>query len=218
MARRAAHYAVVGNGPLSEWDRIDIGRHVLVVRLNDAREWRPGDRMTRLVVRYPSARSPPSGCRNVPLDCVTPVSIPHTMCNETHWVYEPQYRENNILWSDARLFPDCPNCPFCYHNQTYAGPSTGAVVLSALQVRQDVRRIDVYGMNWNGDSRMHVDFSDRTLVRRCCTKCVVHSTASPVYRRHFTVLISPLMEAVAGVTGIFLLFVTCLVILRIRSA
>ena len=54
-------------------------------------------------------------------------------------------------------------------------------MLSALDASPDVTSIDVLGMNWNGRADLHVDFADRTLVRRCCTKCVVHPTLNERY-------------------------------------
>ena len=44
-----------------------------------------------------------------------------------------------------------------------------------------VRAIEVYGMNWNGDSSMHADFKNTSIVPRCCTKCTIHATASQAY-------------------------------------
>ena len=169
--------AVVGNGPLSEGNRVAIARRAEVVRFNDARSWRPGERTTQLVVRHPSAFPPPVGC------CAG-VALWHVGVDATDnatLVYERGYGARNAADATARLFPNCTSCPWCYHNRTYAGPSTGAVVLSVLQSRADVRRMDVFGMNWNGDAQMHVDFAVRSLVRRCCTKCVVHPTSSEAY-------------------------------------
>ena len=177
--------AVVGNGPLSASDRTAIEQYAEVVRLNDATSCRPGERTTRLVIRHPSAWAAPASCvANVPVEYVA--VVPDAPALPAHanvtWVYEPQYGARSRAPADARIFARCARCPMCYHNRTFAGPSTGAVVLSALQERADVRRIDVYGMNWHGNRRMHGDFADRTLVRRCCTKCVVHPTASQWYK------------------------------------
>ena len=194
--------AVVGNGPLSGGDRVAIARRAEVVRFNDARSWWPGERTTQLVVRHPSALPPPVGC-------CTGVPLWHVgvdAANNATLVYERAYGARNAADATARLFPGCTPCPLCYHNRTYAGPSTGAVVLSVLQARADVRRIDVFGMNWNGDAEMHVDFADRSLVRRCCTKCVVHPTSSEAYSENVAVVAGAVL-ALSSATLVLLMAV-----------
>lgn len=61
------------------------------------------------------------------------------------------------------------------------GGSTGGVVLSSLQGEESIKKIHVYGMNWNGPPDHHVDFSDSSLVQTCCTKCIFHTTPSKNY-------------------------------------
>ena len=175
---------VVGNGVMSERDRSSVAQHdATVFRFNDLNMYRLGERFDVHVVRYPSARPPP---RYAPHDVarwyVSPVRIAPHPDGRIVPIYESQYREANVLRADrARLFPDCADCAFCWHNATYAGPSTGAAVLSELQGNASVRRVDLYGMNWRGAPDMHVDFRDPTLVRRCCTKCVIHESPGRGY-------------------------------------
>lgn len=174
-----AHVAVVGNGPLTARDRAAINRRAFVVRFNDLKTYAHGDRIDVRVLRYPSAWTMWSPT-DVPTWYVSPMHVEAACLTP---VYEPQYAEANLLSTVPRLFPSCAACgAACLHNATYAGPSTGGAVLSELQDHApNVTRIDVYGMNWHGDPTMHVDFRDSKLVRRCCTKCVVHPTASDAY-------------------------------------
>jgi hypothetical protein len=96
-------------------------------------------------------------------------------------VFEQQHRATSKADPASRLFPGCRCGTSCYFNQTWAGPSTGAFVLSVLQSSSKVRRIDVYGFNGNGDASAHVDFANKSIVSNCCTKCVFHATASDAY-------------------------------------
>ena len=90
-----------------------------------------------------------------------------------------------MMLSDSRIFPSCLNCHTCYQNITFAGASSGAVVLSALQEWSDVeeRRLR-YELERDVD--MHIDFADRSIVSRCCTKCTIHSTFSDAYGNYGT--------------------------------
>ena len=96
-------------------------------------------------------------------------------------VYEPQYGSDNQLPRNSRIFPNCNCGDSCLERGRFAGPSTGAVALSQLQQIPDVSTIRVFGMNWNGDADVHIDFANRTLVHGCCTKCIFYRTASNRY-------------------------------------
>jgi hypothetical protein len=177
---RIAHQrvAVVGNGPIRASDELALRNATFVVRFNDAKTWSEGDRIDLRVVRLPTGTWATRGMLGVPTWYVSPTPIAHA-CSTA--VYESQYGAANVLEAaHARLFPRC-DCASCWHNLTFAGPSTGAAFLSLLEETWAVRRVDVYGMNWQGDPRVHVDFRARDLVPRCCTKCRIHPTASRRY-------------------------------------
>jgi hypothetical protein len=172
--------AVVGNGPLTHADRDAIARAPVVVRFNDVKNWVAGEHTTLRVVRWPSAHGA-SACA-APVWYVThdAASLP-AQSNYTQ-VYERAQAHNDLdpTRADVRVFAHCNCGAACDENRTAYGPSTGAVVLSALQASPRVARIDVFGMNWNGPT-YHIDFLNKTLVPRCCTKCVLHPTAGAAY-------------------------------------
>jgi len=182
---------VIGNGLLFVSDS-ELVRSMqrCVVRFNDVNSWRAGDRTDVHVVRHPSSFL--TEWNDVPTwhVAVRKDQLPSDATTATSTlVYETQYGLQNEAPSDERIFPRCASCEFCRVNGTLAGPSTGALVLSALEEAASVRQIDVFGMNWNGNREMHVDFADPDLVRRCCSKCVVHDTLSDIYGGHEAIMV-----------------------------
>lgn len=178
---------VVGNAELSDADRRFISTSDAVVRFNDMNYAMAGDRTSVHVVRLPSAWAP-----RVPVDApvwyVTPRrSMLPTNASYVTLVYERQY-ESGAGTPVPRLFPSCRDCGWrCLQNRTFAGPSTGAAVISALVDLPDVSTIHVIGMNWNGDPSMHIDFAWRDMVRTCCgSKCVIHPTLNDRYGTEWT--------------------------------
>jgi predicted membrane protein len=122
--------------------------------------------------------------------------------------YEEQYGNRNAIAADSAIFAGCACGRSCRQSETFAGASTGAVALSQLQALAEVTRIDVYGMNWQGSSNMHIDFKNTSIVRSCCTKCTFHSTTSNYYGTGLTVAAAMILillgaaVAVTFVTGV----------------
>lgn len=196
---------VVGNGPLHESDRIAINRSKNVVRFNDMNYWRAGEKVSLRVVHYPFAKPPQTNC-SAPVWGLapSPVDLPESVALYT-WTYEPALTHASINMVGYALFPKaqvlepwqelveyfegCDGCGLkCHSNQTSSGPSAGAVTLSELHAIQEIRHIDVYGMNWNGGLE-HVDFKYPDTVSTCCTRCTIHPTPTLRYgdqSLHFT--------------------------------
>ena len=171
--------AVVGNGPLSHEDRQNISLFDSVVRFNDLNYMEPGENVSMRVVRHPSAFQPHISCSAPVWYVVTTKGLLPPGAALYSLALEPQYGSSNDLPADARIFSNCSACGAnCYSNQTFAGPSTGAVVLSILQSSEAVQSIHVFGMNWKGAPMVHIDFRDPAIVSRCCTKCTFHPTHS----------------------------------------
>ena len=175
---------VVGNAELTDAERSEIrwrAQGSTVVRFNDLNHALKDDITNVHVVRLPSAWSPRFAV-TAPKLYVTPCDrfLPDADVARIY-VHEPQY--SSCTRGPRRIFAtSCAACgDRCNANSTYAGPSTGAALLSFLQNMESVATIHVYGMNWNGSPDMHIDFADATLVRDCCTKCVVHPTSSLSY-------------------------------------
>ena len=180
--------AVVGNGPISEADRAEIETHDVVVRFNDANFYRLGEKVTLHVVREPTALDP-----SVPIDAliwdVSPLkAFLRYDAALTSPVYERDYHDEEWASPESIIFPSCGVCPDCKQAGTFAGPSTGAVAISELNELDAVNTMNVYGFNWNGAARIHIDFLNKSLVKDCCTKCIFHSTQSDWYGSGLTVL------------------------------
>tara|TARA_B100000575_G_C23074098_1_gene618677 strand:+ start:107 stop:856 length:750 start_codon:yes stop_codon:yes gene_type:complete len=193
--------AVVGNGPISHADRKAIAKASKVVRFNDVNNFWEGERTTLRVVRHPSwftlKHVGAPTWHVVPTDGLAPKDA-----EIITGVYERQHTNDNILPDDSRLFPSCFCGDSCLQAKTWAGPSTGGVALSVLQELENVDVINVYGMNWNGPADMHIDFANRTMVRGCCTKCIIHPTANNDYGAAFFATSAGLVT-IGGIVAFF---------------
>jgi hypothetical protein len=181
-----ATVSVVGNGPLSEEDRAVIQQSQCVVRMNDCRNRRPGER-TDVVALRDTGPGPPLLQADSCSYPVWPVcakerlqvgSAIDTLVTPIVRVEEKGYAHS--LAEDSVLFPACAGSK--PHSEAWAGPSTGAAVIDALQQMPIVREIQVFGMNWSmGEVTHHVDFKHPGLVRECCNECTVHPTPRDSY-------------------------------------
>jgi hypothetical protein len=192
--------AVVGNGPISRKDRHSIESHSIVVRFNDVNYMLAGEKTTIHVVREPTSLKPKVHV-DAPIWSISPVKsyVPNKSVFSTP-VYERQYGSQNWASHSAVIFPTCNGCDSCAQAGTFAGPSTGAVALSELNELEAITKIDVFGMNWNGPARVHIDFDNRTLVHDCCHKCVFNHTSSDYYGTGLTIV--ALMLIVFGGAGL----------------
>lgn len=171
--------AVVGNGPISEVDRQNIAKSKFVIRFNDCNFLREGEKTSLRVMRHPS--DPPKIHVNSPIWHVSPRASPMWADDGILTLeYEPQFGPRNDLKESHRIFPSCNCGPSCYARGATAGASTGAIALSVLEEMPEVKRINVFGMNWMG-ADYHIDFKNTSLVRGCCSKCHFHQTASNAY-------------------------------------
>ena len=196
-------WAVVGNGPLYVADRARIAAADVVVRFNDLNNKWVGERTDVHVIRHPSWIS----FKSVDPKFTWHVgSLSTQISNDsdlTSFIYETQHNTGNVAPSNSRIFSSCPCGDSCLHSQTWAGPSTGAVALSALQEDPEVQNIEVFGMNWNGDSDAHIDFKNDSIVTSCCTKCSFHETSSDSYGNQ-TALMSLIFLGILSSVAAFL--------------
>ena len=203
--------AVVGNGPLHEGDYARIVVAQCVVRFNDVDNWKTGDSTDVRVVRHPSAID--ADWIDAPIwhIAVFPQQAPDATDEVLTLVFEPQYGKENVASETSRIFPRCDKCDHCFENKTFAGPSSGAIVISALQGWPHVKSIDVFGMNWHGDPHMHIDFADPQLVKHCCTKCRFHDTLTD---RYGATGVSKLVLRTCLFVGVCVVCFICLLTLR----
>lgn len=210
-------WAVVGNGPLHLSDRIKIAQADIVVRFNDANNrWR-GERTDLHVVRHPSwysfSRINAPMWDVAPFDSLMPEDVQLKL-----YVYEAQHESENKLNSSARIFEQCNCGNSCLERKTWAGPSTGAAVVSELQSIQEITQLDVYGFNGMGDESAHIDFANRTIIKNCCTKCTLHKTAGDNYGNEAALVT---FAALSGVGVVFAVLVTVCarrMVMRMRKA
>ena len=202
--------AVVGNGPLHEEDRARIGAYRNVVRFNDARNLRPGERTTVHVGPYDNdgrkLLSPQASAHAHLWGLVlrwqhaTPgqnYSVATLNYQSEHdkppaldwWRFftghGPRLPQTLAPWAKtARVFAGCTNCTGdrCLLSNGWLGLSAGGLVIEALDALDDppLEEIAVFGMNWQGEVG-HTDFRDPALVHDCCVRCVVHPTAPGTY-------------------------------------
>ena len=185
--------ALVGNGPISEEDRAKIESFDCVVRFNDMKNKRPGERSDVHVSRYLKDKDRFPGMEKNEGEFVVPVTISERHVHRapelrdkkllpTLLVYETLHNGKNDVGSEARIFENCSSCKeSCLHSQRPCGPSTGTAVIDHLEKSHAVVSIDTFGMNWNGTD-CHIDFKHSDTVPTCCSKCNIHATPRTSYR------------------------------------
>ena len=201
--------AVVGNGPLQNTDRALIESYRNVIRFNDAKNLRPGERTTvhvgpfdnearGLLVRV-KEHAHLWGIHNrwqhatqrhnysvVTLNYQSyEDDVPALNWRRFFTGHGPQLPQTLGPWAKTtRIFEKCTNCTGnrCLLSNGWLGLSAGGLVIEALDALDDppIEEIAVFGMNWHGESG-HTDFREPTLVRDCCARCVIHPTASGSY-------------------------------------
>lgn len=176
--KNCKHVTVVGNGPLSDDQRKSINESDCVVRFNDMKNRRFGDKTDVLALRENVLHLAQE--EDVPILPI--LSRKDNLQKVDNFlspivIFEPQFKDDNIL-KDATLFE---NCSFARtHSEAYHGPSSGAAVIDFLEKNDYCESIHIYGMNWNSKID-HIDFKHDTLVKDCCTKCVLHPTHDRSY-------------------------------------
>ncbi len=196
---RRYRVAVVGNGPLRDEDRPRIAAYRNIIRFNDAKNMRPGERVTihvgvslRLFAANASRWAIVNRWQDVDANAYSLISLNYGEQQSASWLdlgrlfSGKRYRPETLgPWADAlRVFPNCSNCTGdrCLLANGYSGMSSGGTVLEQLDTLEPpLEEIAVFGMNWNEDCKNNLDFKDRTLIRDCCARCVIHPTASHRY-------------------------------------
>lgn len=191
--------ALIGNGGLSEPDRaaiaaIDRGAHRFahVVRFNDMKNLRKGERTTLHVCRYrPDAWDGPySGLscykRGAPLLLLGPDEGLAVPLNATFGVFPcpdgPRYEVAATLNRRVHVLPSVPESEAINKLSRY-GPSTGLYIIALFQSMDEVDEIHTFGMNWafNASPVHGHSAGEGTLVTRYCTKVTVHPTPTNEY-------------------------------------
>lgn len=181
--------AVVGNGPLSEQDRLNINNSDYVIRFNDLKNFRDGERCDIHAIRHHGVFGFKSINKTPHYSRVMPVAPnPNLVFNSKDlsdriglgplFLFDP--RENNVLSSSNRVFKDSLCNEECIPSNSEFGISTGTAVIDALENCNSVNKINIYGMNWNGEHE-HLDFKYPHIVKKYCNKCKIYKTKSNNY-------------------------------------
>ena len=139
---------VVGNGPLRAADRAAIAQErtaAPIVRFNDVKTLRAGERTTLRLVRWPSAHAAPCAAPVWYVTHLPPSTLPPGVNNYT-LVYERDKREERARPAAGRRarLSDCPGCGAA----SITTDGRGTLTERSLSARQDpgIVRIDVFGM------------------------------------------------------------------------
>jgi hypothetical protein len=157
---------VIGSGPLSEAQRIEIGQCPgKVVRFNDRKNRRAWEREDVHVIRHHEESEEAGG---------------FTVCNRHHG-QPPQCEYHKTFGGREEqgypLFRNCAERNEIEEIEYIEGwPTTGTMYLSDAQKEEHIETIRVYGMNWNMiDKHTHRD-SEGALIKKCCKKCDINKT------------------------------------------
>lgn len=184
---------LVGNGPLSEEDRIKINNCKQIIRFNSVKNFKEGERIDVHTVRCSSAYF----LRDLKMLPDVPKIIIFTNKKEIQkyrkqlkkyklltpiFTYEPGRSDDMSYMKDQSIFDKCNMClnNECKYSNTISGVSTGTVVINHLESLHNIKKIYVFGMNWNGE-HAHLDFANPEIVPKCCRKCIIHKTATKNY-------------------------------------
>lgn len=183
--------ALVGNGGISEEQRKLIAKdYDHVVRFNDMKNLRDGDRTTLHVCRYrlDCWDAPYSGLscyrRAVPLLLIGGEDE-HGHCpdlNDRYGVHPcPDGRRYDVaatLKRKTRVLPSIPEAASA--NEATYGPSTGLYVIALFHAMAEVAEIHTFGMNFQFYEKSHSRHEGR-LVDLYCKKVTVHKTPTSEY-------------------------------------
>lgn len=173
IIRKCMSYCVVGNGPLSDSDRERISNCDTVIRFNDMKN-RVGDERVDVHVQREWEDTRSYAGSDISTGARKWLVGMHAALDVTGSSMAIPLRGKHGF----QPFPTCSQRSAAVDRH----PSTGTIVLSALELDPSVERVDVFGMNWKFKKGQDHDGGEGTLVQNCCTKCNIHKTFSPNYQ------------------------------------
>jgi len=180
--------ALVGNGPISDEQRNIINSSDCIIRINNSRNKLPHERTDILVLRDNVIHLSDKDtilwpvipwCKNLKDYKVSYSKLikPIKIYDEVHCP-DKKNDPNIKYWKSNKVFKECIKDN--KHGDSYSGISTGTAVISELMKNDAIVKLDVFGMNFNGHPR-HLDFVDKEVTDKCCTKCIFHKTPVQEY-------------------------------------
>ena len=175
---RSSRLCVVGNGPLSEADRLEIAKCSTVARFNDMKNIESGERVDIHVMREWQDTHVYSGRSRHHSSASSVLVGMHALEDSGRSVRGA----SSIQLPGRHRYHTFPACATTLVDKSEIDrhPTTGTIYLSELQSDETIKRVDVFGMNWNITSGHH-STREGALVDACCTKCVVHKTPRDAY-------------------------------------
>ena len=195
--------AVIGNGPIFESDFHQINKYPFIIQFNHGRYIDKINRCNVLVIR--PLENHKEGIEKVQHlkeifkkisinTLILPILIKETRVKNIEFINVKKNKilkpiksfekiafeqDQNDLIKNNFLF----NCQeeICKYSSSANGPSTGGIVLSELFKYKFIKKIHVFGMNFNGNDG-HLDFLNPHIVKNYCTKCIFHQTSDSSYR------------------------------------
>ena len=168
---------LVGNGPLSQDDRkfIESSECDQVWRFNDMKNMRIGERCDGQFVRsfgenYWGIHNPPKFVnKNIPLIAIGEAT------REL-----PKDRVQDVLETSRLSYEDCACRNDCTSNANWHFTS-GAIGISYFEKRQDVKTINILGMNFSRAKDSQHEEDEKAILDACCTKCNIRPTFKNTY-------------------------------------
>lgn len=188
--------AVVGNGPITEYDRQLINNFDIVYRFNDCKNMKKGDKITHLVTRQTFIFHTITGLDSNFLPLKDAKNI--IFIGKDRELYEKIKLKNpdrnfsmiDVFEKITCKFMNCnkkliDNIKFNNINikQTNAswGPSSGFLILA--DVTGKYNNVHIFGMNWNFNWYMDHDSSwEKENILKLCKHCIIHKTKNDKYK------------------------------------
>lgn len=180
--------AVVGNGPLSEEDRSNINKADCVIRFNNLRNYKTGERFDVHVTRHSNGDWLGMHLfHHAPF--ILPIAMRHSDVKNSRVLYGRKKLPTILVYENnknvdlpptSKIFKNSACGDECKHSSADWGPSSGAAVIDMLENLKSVKKIGVYGMNWSGNKH-HNDFKYPYIVPKYCSKCEIHPTPNSGY-------------------------------------
>lgn len=180
---------VIGNGPLSQSEREDIGKCHKIVRFNDTKNRLPSERCDIHIMRQ--HYSHPSHTDKFPAsyhDGVSKVILIGNNASSTEvlkdFVIERHTYEQPFDRRDKERFNVFSKCNTADIGNSLLKrisnhPSLGTIALSMFEDMQSVKRLHIYGMNFNF-ANAHAKV-EKDVITQCCSKCLIHETEKSRY-------------------------------------
>tara|TARA_Y100000389_G_C17467014_1_gene526582 strand:+ start:4946 stop:5494 length:549 start_codon:yes stop_codon:yes gene_type:complete len=177
--------AVVGNGPLTEWQKDDINKYDIVYRFNHAPGYRKGDKISGLYMRQIRRTNKTHSDNFVKQNSDLNFDKIYIGVNKYYDNHIFVKEDKDVFVREEPLFKKCSYCKNgkCSHDRAKYGPTSGILGINDIMKKYPKNDIHIYGMNWNweGKKSHHLN-NEGEIIKKCCRNCFIHKTPSNTYR------------------------------------